>query len=56
MRDEDEDEVRDEVFGEEPTRPMYTEGGMQFVPQVENNVSVYVAVLQDLVATAERRS
>ncbi|XP_063840940.1 uncharacterized protein LOC135089324 isoform X2 [Scylla paramamosain] len=40
MRDEEEEENRDEVFGEEPTRPMYAEGGMQFVPQVESNRGV----------------
>ncbi|XP_050691832.1 uncharacterized protein LOC126983235 isoform X2 [Eriocheir sinensis] len=33
----DDGDNRDELFGEEPTRPMYTEGGMQFVPQVESN-------------------
>ncbi|XP_045119027.1 uncharacterized protein LOC123508987 [Portunus trituberculatus] len=40
MRDEEEEDSRDEVFGEEPTRPMYSEGGMQYVPQVESNRGV----------------
>ncbi|XP_071546206.1 uncharacterized protein IA-2 isoform X3 [Panulirus ornatus] len=34
---EDEEEEEDEgVFAEEPTRPMYTEGGLQFIPELED--------------------
>lgn len=35
QKDEDDEDIYRGVFDEEPTRPMYTEGGRQFVPDLE---------------------